>query len=186
MIVFANGDDRFKNISIAIAGVMFLGSPFRGSHATEWAQMIAWTGQKIGVGSSDAILRDLQEDSAALSDLRHRFCGLLLRRPVPLCCFFEQYQTDYGARWGFNFKTMVRIFSNCGSSWRLMIQVVDENSACLDGHSRWPLPTDHLRLNKFEGPNDQAYIDISSILVRWVREKLEVAKGGTISTPAIA
>lgn len=108
MIVYANGDDRFRHISAATSGVMFLGSPFHGSHATGWAQMIAWTGQKIGLGSSDAILKALQEDSKALSDLRHRFCELLLRRPVPVCCSFEQYPTDYGARWGFTFKTMVR------------------------------------------------------------------------------
>lgn len=60
-----------------------------------------------------------------------------------------------------------------------------ENSACLDGHLRWQLPTDHLKLNKFEGPKDQAYIDVSKILVKWVREKLEMTKGGMYSGECI-
>jgi hypothetical protein len=36
-------------------------------------------------------------------------------------------------------------------------QVVDETSACLDGHHKLPLPTDHLKLNKFSGTDDNSF-----------------------------
>jgi hypothetical protein len=42
---------------------------------------------------------------------------------------------------------------------------VDETSACIDGHLKLPLPTDHLKINKFSGPEDPSYIAVYPIIV---------------------
>jgi hypothetical protein len=34
---------------------------------------------------------------------------------------------------------------------------VEEKSACIDGHRKLGLPTDHLKINKFAGREDSSY-----------------------------
>jgi hypothetical protein len=36
-------------------------------------------------------------------------------------------------------------------------KVVEEKSACIDGHRKEALPTDHLKINKYCGPEDPSY-----------------------------
>jgi hypothetical protein len=35
--------------------------------------------------------------------------------------------------------------------------VVNEKSACIDGHRKLGLPTDHLKINKYSGPEDPSF-----------------------------
>lgn len=50
---------------------------------------------------------------------------------------------------------------------------MDEQSACLDGHRRYTLPTDHLKMNKFQGAHDQSYMQIVSKMIEIVRKESE-------------
>lgn len=115
-LVFAEGNSDHRYLSIATIGVISLGTPFRGSAVTPWAEMIARTGNVLGFGSSKDILEDLREDSVRLTDLRHHFALWLFRQSVPVYCFFEQFLTNYGKRFGLSWKEMVRKLPNIVST----------------------------------------------------------------------
>ena len=62
----------------------------------------------------------------------------------------------------------------------IWIQVVDEQSACIDGYEKVPLPTDHIKINKYAGPEDPSYmlvfpklVAIASTAVEAVQKRLK-------------
>ena len=93
---------------MSTVGIIFLGTPHRGTQASKWGELIAVSGKKLGFGSEDKILKDLCTDSEALTDLLYNFTLWLFRMSVPTVCFFEQHKTDYGKRLGFMWKELVR------------------------------------------------------------------------------
>jgi len=54
---------------------------------------------------------------------------------------------------------------------------VDEKSACIDGHRKVPLPTDHLKINKYSGPNDPSYMMVHPVIVEMSRLAVEKVHG---------
>lgn len=101
-------EPKWEYISRVTVGFIFLGTPHRGTEAAFWGELIATTGEKLGLGSHGSILKDLREDSETLSDMLHKFTCWLFRCTVPVVCFYELYETDYGKRWGISWKQWVR------------------------------------------------------------------------------
>lgn len=132
-----------ENIAMATAGVLFFGTPHRGSKDAFWGRIIAELGNYSGFGSYDAIIKDLEEDSTNQIDLLHNFSVWLRKMPVEIVCFFELKPADYGQKVGL-------------TGIRPKI-VVTETSACIDGYTKIPLDVDHLHLNQFKGPDDASY-----------------------------
>lgn len=97
----------FQYLATSTVGVVFLGTPHRGTKASKWGEWIASTGKWFGLGMEDAILKDLREDSEVLSDLLYNFTLWLFRMSVPTVCFFEMHKTDYGQKVGGSWKEMV-------------------------------------------------------------------------------
>lgn len=157
-------------------GIIFLGTPHRGTQASKWGDLIAVSGKKLGLGSEDKILKDLRQDSEALTDLLYNFTLWLFRMSVPTVCFFEQHMTDYGKRVGFPWKEWVRSpqqrLSSAGSNVS-NVKVVEEKSACIDGHRKEALPTDHFKINKYEGPEDPSYRIVSPIIWEMTKNAVE-------------
>ncbi len=56
---------------------------------------------------SDAILKDLREDSEILNYLLYNFTLWLFRMSVSTVCFFEMHKTDYGQKVGGSWKEMI-------------------------------------------------------------------------------
>ena len=54
---------------------------------------------------------------------------------------------------------------------------MDETSACIDGHRKVPLPTDHLKINKFRGPDDPSYIAVYPLIVHIAQDANFVVQG---------
>lgn len=92
-------EDR-KYIAMATAGVLFFGTPHRGSKKASWARIIVEIGRKSGFGSHDGIIKDLEEESEHQIDLLHHFTCWLRRMSVEDVCFFEVNTTDYGRKIG--------------------------------------------------------------------------------------
>ena len=99
--------DTFQYLATSTVGVVFLGTPHRGTKASKWGEWIAYTGKKLGYGTSDAILKDLREDSETLNYLLYNFTLWLFRMSVPTVCFFETHRTDCGQKVGCSWKEMV-------------------------------------------------------------------------------
>jgi hypothetical protein len=101
----------FQYLATSTIGVVFLGTPHRGTKAAKWGEIIAKTGDAFGFSTESRILKDLSQDSEALMDLLYNFTLWLFRLSVPTVCFFEQHETDYGRRLGglFSWKELVCI-----------------------------------------------------------------------------
>jgi hypothetical protein len=100
--------ENFQYLATSTVGIIFLGTPHRGTQASKWGELIAISGKNLGLGSEDAILRDLREDSETLTDLLYNFALWLSRMSVTTVCFVEQHKTDYGKRFGFSWTELVR------------------------------------------------------------------------------
>lgn len=145
-----------ENIAMATAGVLFFGTPHRGSKDAFWGRIIAELGNYSGFGSHDAIVKDLEEDSTNQIDLLHSFSIWLRRMSAETVCFFELKETDYGGKVGWD-----------GIRRKI---VVTETSACIDCYPKISLDVDHLHLNQFKGSDDASYKKFRPEIKRMVDE----------------
>ncbi len=126
-------DGPFQYLANSTVGIVFLGTPHRGTKSTKWGEWIAFSGKALGFETEDRILKDLREDSETLMDLLYRFALWLSRTSTSVICCFEQHVTDYGARIGLKWKEMVSITPEfCINESNIkVLKVVDEKSACI-------------------------------------------------------
>jgi len=98
--LYANSEDKYRYLPEVTAGLVFLGTPFRG---TRW-QLFADSAARLmqPASSHRGIVRELDFDDDALLDKLHFFCRLRNRLSIPVSCFSELYETDYGRRFGIN------------------------------------------------------------------------------------
>ncbi|KAF6807470.1 pfs domain-containing protein [Colletotrichum plurivorum] len=97
-LLHASNEDEYKYLLEATAGVVFLGTPLRG---TKWQPFVDSLARLMGpAGSHRGITQDLEFDGPELRDRLHRFCRLRNMLSMPVSCFFELYETDYGQRHG--------------------------------------------------------------------------------------
>ncbi|KAF6802152.1 ankyrin domain protein, partial [Colletotrichum musicola] len=150
-LLYANSDDAFRHIVTLTAGVIFLGSPLRGSEFQSLAKIVAWFSRFAG--SHDGIVRNLAYDDENLMDTLHQFCRMRNTLSIATSCFFEIYETDY-------LKKMLGV----GGPGRG--RVVDEASACIPGLERISLAANHSELNKYSGPDDRSFQSVSAELRR--------------------
>ncbi|ORY70903.1 uncharacterized protein BCR38DRAFT_381020, partial [Pseudomassariella vexata] len=141
----ANADPELKHLVDRTVGLVFLGCPFKGSKMKGIAQLIARIMHIAG--SHIGIVGALGYGDRTLRDKLNEFGKLLQRIRIPVVCFFELKDTDFGRRLG-----MPHLIKG---------MVVEEDSACIDLCDHFPLSTDHLRLNKYSGPNDPSFDKVS-------------------------
>ena len=54
--------------------------------------------------------------------------------------------------------------------------MVEEKSACIDGHRKEALPTDHLKINKYYGHDDPCYRRVYPIIVEMASQAAEMVQ----------
>ncbi|RYP39454.1 hypothetical protein DL767_002188 [Monosporascus sp. MG133] len=161
-IVSAPRQSGYSEIAESTVGVIFLGTPHRGSAAATWGALITslappqFTPEK-------RILEDLEEQSSSLTDRLHDFSRWLFVESVPVVCFFEQLVTDYSSRMG-----------AVGKLIPFREHVVPETSACIDGHQKISLHADHFKINKFYGPDDPSFQLVYPEIKRMARSSQDV------------
>jgi hypothetical protein len=75
-----------------------LGTPYKGTKAAIWGEVFIIIGTQLEAGSYNGILKDLRDDSEALSDMLESFTRWLFLEWVPVICFYELYSTNYAER----------------------------------------------------------------------------------------
>ncbi|KAL9110216.1 MAG: hypothetical protein Q9227_005277 [Pyrenula ochraceoflavens] len=78
-----------KDIYLSTFATVFLGTPFRGSSAAEWALLAELFVKMIGLGTNSKILKELKLDSGALNILRSEFRECVKQRAINVRCFQE-------------------------------------------------------------------------------------------------
>ncbi|MCJ1472419.1 hypothetical protein MMC13_001067 [Lambiella insularis] len=174
-------EEDYPNIIRSVAGVIFLGTPHRGSNSQSKASVIASIASAISYGEHSSLLKVVEKDSEMLADLLHDFTRTVNTVSIPVFCFFEQHRSDVG-----------KILKFKGS--RILVPsikdaIVDEHSGCLDGFPKLGLASDHFRINRFADPEDANYRLVSEEVIRFVdaaphrinsrRESLPIIQPGT-------
>ena len=108
MVSAGSSGGNFQYLALSTVGIIFLGTPHRGTPAAKWGDIIAKSAKALGLESEDGILEDLRNDRVAVGDLLYEFTLWANRVSLKLVCFFEQYRTDYGKRFGMTWKELVR------------------------------------------------------------------------------
>ncbi|KAI9149090.1 Protein SERAC1 [Paramyrothecium foliicola] len=138
-------DDKYqarRDILAAIAGVVFLGTPHRGSSFSWFASWKSWFGEKIlQVQTSDELITILTPSSAQLERLQDDFEETLSDERtanVKLVCYYEMRNVSMLKR-----------------------MVVEPESATLDKAASRGMDANHMEMNKFyagdEGRKDSNY-----------------------------
>jgi hypothetical protein len=171
-------EENYPSIIRSVAGVVFLGTPHRGSNSQSKASVIASIASAVSLGEHSSLLKVVDKDSEILADLLHDFTRTANTLSIPLFCFFEQHKSDVTKVLKFKGSKMLmpsfKVRHPPLSSefyilkmWHQEI-VVDEHSGCLDGFPKLGLSTEHFRMNKFSDPGDNNYRLVREEIVRLV------------------
>ncbi|KAJ2979724.1 hypothetical protein NQ176_g3080 [Zarea fungicola] len=170
IVASSRNDSLHLRISECTVGVLFLGTPHRGSSAAAWGAMIASMAPP-GFVSEARLLKALEDQSDALKDRVRDFTCWLFSESVPVVCAFEKLATDYSSRLG------------VAGRFLSPMLVVPESSACIDGHRTIALDADHIRINKFYGSNDPSFTLIYPWILRISSEAKETLNRRHNPTP---
>jgi hypothetical protein len=88
---------RYASIVDHVTGVVFIGTPHKGTGSQSSAAIVASIASYSGVGQRSQLLDALEPQSNVLDDIVRRFTLLANDMGIPLCCFFEQRKTDITA-----------------------------------------------------------------------------------------
>lgn len=87
-------EEDYPSIIRSVAGVVFLGTPHRGSGSQSKASLIASIASAVSLGEHSSLLKIVDKDSEMLADLLHDFSRTVNTMSIPLFCFFEQHKSD--------------------------------------------------------------------------------------------
>jgi hypothetical protein len=97
-LLYAAVEEKFQYLPNVTAGLVFLGTPFRG---TKWQPFLDSLARIMQLARSHrGITGELGFEEPVLLDKLHRFCRLCNSLSMPVSCFSELYETDYGRRFG--------------------------------------------------------------------------------------
>ncbi|PMD54981.1 uncharacterized protein K444DRAFT_696279 [Hyaloscypha bicolor E] len=82
------------NLYRYVAGIIFLGTPHRGSRKVEHAAIIVRILSGLGIGTRSPMLKQLKPNSDALLHISMQFRKLLRRAPIQICSAFETRRTS--------------------------------------------------------------------------------------------
>ncbi|KAL4942952.1 hypothetical protein BDV06DRAFT_154049 [Aspergillus oleicola] len=143
--------EKFKGVIDCITACVFLGTPFRGSEAQPWAKLIGLAGSVLGQAKYSSLLGTMKSGSTELDDLRDEFLADVGSTRIDVECYFELEKTN----------NMV---------------IADEKSSTLDGKPRHPWARTHSQMNKFEGPKDWSYRQLSGSLKDMANQSFKIIR----------
>ncbi|KAI9695891.1 MAG: hypothetical protein M1836_006008 [Candelina mexicana] len=170
-------EEDYPSIIRSIAGVVFLGTPHRGSNSQSKASVIASIASAVSLGEHCNLLKVVDKDSEMLADLLHDFTRTVNTLSIPLFCFFEQHKSDVAKV--LKFKGSKMLMPSVKDT------VVDEQSGCLDGYPKLGLSTEHFRMNRFSDPEDSNYRLVCEEIVRLVESAPGRVTGRRVSLPLL-
>ena len=106
-LVYAATRQEYQYIASSTCGIVFLGTPFRGSKASSWGVIMTNCASALGLGSDNRLLKTLEEGSERLDILLKDFLCVAKSYEMRLECFYETKRTPLG-KFGVSTATMVR------------------------------------------------------------------------------
>ncbi|KAM0324065.1 hypothetical protein ACHAQA_008254 [Verticillium albo-atrum] len=168
-LLYANAEDEFSHIVMSTAGVVFLGSPLRGSEFPFLSRLLSSLLHPDRTNNSG--VPKLAYNDPTLLNRLHDFYRIRNTLSIPITCFIELYESEYG-----------RQVPRRGAPKGI---VVDEISACINGANRVSLQADHFKMNKYSGPDDHSFLSVSAELHRLCVDAPAVVRRRTQPIPVI-
>lgn len=177
MLVYAKLDSKYNSIVTLTKGIVFLGTPHRGSDLGETASIIA----KLTPLASNAVVQDLKNHSHKLSDLSEQFVRLLSSPNLEVASFYETRPTVIPNR---AIIIYTRLILKQQLHWFRNQIIVNRDSAILSSHIEVciPLDTDHTGLSKFDSSGDTLYRKIEGKIKKYVSDSGKILIGINIIT----
>ncbi|KAI2468563.1 hypothetical protein F4781DRAFT_397638 [Annulohypoxylon bovei var. microspora] len=157
---------KYLGILKSTSGIVFLGTPFRGSHesfytATDLRLTVAIS---MAAETSGMLLKYLQSnhnEDDQLEELFQGFCEMVkqFHSKIETMCFYETHRTDFS-----------KIITQLPSSFKDQLKgqtagiLVQQHSASLPGSENLGLPVRHSMLNKYASPQNESFKTVSSTL----------------------
>jgi hypothetical protein len=138
----------------ATRGIVFLGTPHRGSGMTSLPKLVALVVQAALQNANDSLIRDLERDSQTLDRMREGFSQILHRRTFVIWSFVEELPVA-----GIG-KVYPAYAQREVTSYLILVeQVVDGESAIIGDpyENRGTIYGDHFGMAKFSSRGDSEY-----------------------------
>ncbi|KAK1774776.1 hypothetical protein QBC45DRAFT_424049 [Copromyces sp. CBS 386.78] len=169
LISRASGRQDYQQISEDTRGVIFMGTPHRGSWLAGLAE-IPVSMLRLFMSSNKTLLDVLGTSSEFLDDINNGFFGMVRDRThgnnqIRVQCFFEEMPTVAGK------------------------PVVPKVSATIDGYSAISIHANHRNMVKFWSHADTGFVRVWNVLSEWVQIPLmdkEVNQGGNLQVSLAA
>ena len=151
-----SGDQEARDLVDCLAGIIFLGTPFRGTNAQTYAKIVGNLLAHFNRGNSSIYELTEQRNREQRNQLND-FVPIVNHQNFPMCCFYEQHKADLThviVRWATRTVTQI---------------VVEEESATIDGIRSIPLASDHFNMQRYSGPDDTNYKTVLAELTEMVK-----------------
>lgn len=121
------------------------------------AKIIGMAGHVAGKAYDNDLIRTLKPDSRELLELADEFLADVGRTQIDVLCYFELEKTN---------GVCVSCLKCTPSLSSLMTQIViaDEKTSTFEGKPRYSWARTHSQMNKFDGPKDSHYRQLSGAL----------------------
>ncbi|KAK4206945.1 hypothetical protein QBC37DRAFT_456891 [Rhypophila decipiens] len=163
-------------------GILFLGTPLRGSDGVAAAKHRVVVATLLGsTTASDLLLRVLEDKPGDRQELIDAFTTLAMRYQIPLTMFYETETSDItNALKGLSRNVVAGIKRITGIKTEMVL--VPRHSACLDGEwTKIPLPVRHVHMNKFRGRRDPNYTAVSNCIKTFLDRLVARKKASTVT-----
>lgn len=144
-----NPEAHLCNVFKHTAGIMFMGTPHRGSWMADWMKIPA-SGLGVLKSTNKSLLQVLETDDQLLESIQVKFWSMVREqresgRRLEITCFFEELPLP------------------------VVGQVVSKVSATLEGYTSVSVHANHMDMVKFRTENDNGFRRLVGDLIRWTR-----------------
>lgn len=143
-----------KDIYLSTFATLFLGTPFRGSSAVEWALIADSFVKMIGIGTNSKVLKELKLDTGVLNILSSEFRECVKQRAINVRVFQES--------------------KGLSGIKGLNERIVPEYSSKLDDDTiAQPLNYNHMEMCRYATRDDEGYRIVGDEIKYWVGKASE-------------
>lgn len=145
-----NPDAHLRNVFNCTKGVIFMGTPHKGSWMADWAKIPAGTLGPVK-SMNKSLLEILRTDNQLLEAIQIEFWSMIRElqgnsRRLEVTCFFEELPLPAVGK------------------------VVSKDSATLEGYNLMSIHANHCDMVRFSSANDTGFIRLLGELLRWETE----------------
>jgi hypothetical protein len=145
-----NPEPHLRGIFEHAKGIIFMGTPHRGSWAAYWANMSA---SALGLvrSTNTSLLAVMERDDQLLESLQRDFWAMVREqreagRPLEVACFFEELPMSILGR---------------------AVVIVSKDTATLEGYSSFSIHANHRDMVRFGSKEDNGFKRLVAEIVRW-------------------